>query len=103
MLDGIKLRTKFFKEKVHQEEGKEVLKDEDKWFLTAAGFVLATIKLQKFVKFSVYSITYTVAGPCTGIKERGQDQLHHETLEGAISTVEKRLQHMVKLDEIAQM
>jgi hypothetical protein len=59
MFDGLRLPVEFHKEKVHMEEGEEVLKDGDKWFLVAGAMVLATITYQKYVNFSIYTVECT--------------------------------------------
>lgn len=101
MVEGIGImRTRFFKEKYHEEKGKEVYKDGDKWYFTASGFVLATITYQKFIKFVSFNLSYLLIGSDNKVREIPKDQKDHETLNDATTMLMLQLERMDKVDKI---
>lgn len=91
MLEGLILKTEFHKEKVHMEEGEEVLKDGDKWFFIAGTLVLATIIYQKYVNFSMYTVSFSQFGVGNTIAPYPRQFRDKNTLEEAKEAIRARL------------
>ena len=85
------IKTDFFKEKYHEEDGKEVFKDGDRWLLTAGNLILATITLEKYINFDTFKVSFEELGIANNAVAYPKEWQNKRTLQDAITAISAHL------------